>query len=300
MDEYLDEEIESLRNALELICRGWDKKVSLFVFIPPDCSRSMFSQISEHASSATDHARFLSSHNPAQVKRNVLASFTDVLLLPVTIVPKTVGMTVGAVGAAAGAAGSAAVQGLQMLNPQRWAGNNNTIANGYSQRFDAGDMLFEIGGDDDEDGEPASGPLHQSLSKTQETSEQRTHCGTYLLSSPHIHLAVVPDTLPQSPSTAVAPSWETLDLFLSLDVALELIHADRESLKRVDAFSTYPGHYGHKVQDTIEEVFILMLQALAERHLKPGFERYAWGSPRRRLICLTCHQSCRETPYVQT
>lgn len=63
-------------------------------------------------------------------------------------------------------------------------------------------------------------------------------------------------------------------MFLSLDVALELIHADRESLKRVDAFAAYPGHYGHKVHDTIEEVFILMLQALAERHLKPGFERY--------------------------
>lgn len=28
MDEYLDEEVESLRNALELICRGWDKQVS--------------------------------------------------------------------------------------------------------------------------------------------------------------------------------------------------------------------------------------------------------------------------------
>ena len=61
-------------------------------------------------------------------------------------------------------------------------------------------------------------------------------------------------------------------------MALELIHADRESLKRVDAFAAYPGHYGHKVQDTIEEVFILMLQALAERHLKPGFERYAWST----------------------
>ena len=36
MDEYLDEEIESLRNALELICRGWDKKVSAFVSSPPD------------------------------------------------------------------------------------------------------------------------------------------------------------------------------------------------------------------------------------------------------------------------
>jgi len=120
------------------------------------------------------------------VKRNVLASFTDVLLLPVTIVPKTVGMTVGAVGAAAGAAGSAAVQGLQMLHPQRWAGNNTTpSANGYSRRFDAGDMLFEIGGDDDEDDEPAPVPVQQRLSDKQEsTSKQRKHSSvSQLLSS---------------------------------------------------------------------------------------------------------------------
>ena len=90
-------------------------------------------------------------------------------------------------------------------------------------------------------------------------------------------LVVVSNTTSQPPTTAAAPSRETLDLFLSLDVALELIHADRVSLKRVDAFAAYPGHYGHKVQDTIEEVFILMLQALAERHLKLGFERYGWG-----------------------
>ena len=34
MDEYLDEEIESLRNALELICRGWDMKVNEFTSTP--------------------------------------------------------------------------------------------------------------------------------------------------------------------------------------------------------------------------------------------------------------------------
>ena len=111
------------------------------------------------------------------MKRNVLASFTDVLLLPVTIVPKTVGMTVGAVGAAAGAAGSAAVQGLQMLNPQRWAGSDTTAtANGYSQRFDTGDMLFEIGGDDDDDEEPLPAPIRQPLSEVQgSTLEQCKH-----------------------------------------------------------------------------------------------------------------------------
>lgn len=102
----------------------------------------------------------------------MLASFTDVLLLPVTIVPKTVEMTVGAVGAAAGAAGSAAVQGLQMLNPQRWAGNN-TIPDGYSQRFDNGDTLFEIGGEDDEDDDLAPPPARPPPSETQDPIPDR-------------------------------------------------------------------------------------------------------------------------------
>ena len=182
MDEYLDEETESLRNALELVCRGWDKKVKLH-FTSKNL-QLMFPQISDHSSSTADHARFLSSHNPAQVKRNVLASFTDVLLLPVTIVPKTVGMTVGAVGAAAGAAGSAAVQGLQMLNPQRWAGSNTT-PDGYSQRFDAGGTLFEIGAEDDEDDDRAPSPTQPLPSEPQETTpEQRTQNTTSI----HRHL----------------------------------------------------------------------------------------------------------------
>lgn len=67
---------------------------------------------------------------------------------------------------------------------------------------------------------------------------------------------------------------DKLELLLSLDTALELIHADRESLKRAETFSGYPGHYGHRVRDTIEEIFILLLQALGERHIRPGFERY--------------------------
>ena len=53
---------------------------------------------------------------------------------------------------------------------------------------------------------------------------------------------------------------------------MELIHANREGLKRVETFSGYPGHYGHRVRDTIEEIFVLLLQALGERHIRPGFE----------------------------
>ena len=78
-----------------------------------------------------------------------------------------------------------------------------------------------------------------------------------------------------TPSSKAPPALDNLDLLLSLDTALELIHADRESLKRAETFSGYPGSYGHRVRDTIEEIFVLLLQALGERHIKPGFETYA-------------------------
>jgi recyclin-1 len=79
----------------------------------------------------------------------------------------------------------------------------------------------------------------------------------------------------KTPSSAQNDSQRisNLDLMLSLDVALELIHTDREALKRLETFSGYPGHYGHRVRDTIEEVFILMMQALGDRHIAVGFGR---------------------------
>lgn len=95
------------------------------------------------------NARFLGSHNPAQVKRTLLASFTDALLLPVTIVPRTVGV----VGAALQTGGTAAVQGISMLNPQRWvASGTGTPGGEYSRKLGDhdGQLVFEIGDEDDD------------------------------------------------------------------------------------------------------------------------------------------------------
>ncbi len=83
------------------------------------------------------------------------------------------------------------------------------------------------------------------------------------------------DEVPAStPSTIkVSSAFDRLQLLISLDTALELIHADRESLKRVEAFRGYHGKYGKRVQDALEEVFILLLQAAGNRHIAPGFRR---------------------------
>jgi len=79
--------------------------------------------------------------------------------------------------------------------------------------------------------------------------------------------------LPQ-PNLPTTSSFEGLQLLLSLDTALSLIHADREALKRVETFAAYPGHYGHRVQETIEEIFILMVQVMSSRHIVPGFAKF--------------------------
>ncbi|CAL1709404.1 unnamed protein product [Somion occarium] len=264
MDEYLDEEVEFINQSFDAICRTWEKQLSERATIPAPTA---------------DHARFLSSHNPAQVKRTVLASFTDVLLLPVTIVPRTVGHVGKAVNAAFTTGSSAAVQGISMLNPQRWGAPS--ARDGYIQDFEKGNagMLFEIGGDEDDEediqekGGTSSRPTSMSMHSTSNSISSTLGDSSSQRSTRQSSTTSTGVTTPAPSASASTASFDKMELLLSLDIALELIHADREALKRVETFIGYPGHYGHRVRDTIEEIFVLLLQALGERHIRPGFER---------------------------
>ncbi|KZV93315.1 hypothetical protein EXIGLDRAFT_835839 [Exidia glandulosa HHB12029] len=231
MDEYLDEEIEYIKATFDATCREWDKKLE-----------------SHTQTSST----FLGSHNPALVKRNVLASFTEALLLPVTLVPRAVG------GAVVGAA-TAATTVASALNPQRWVMGSaqNVTTNGGKYLAPNQDTLEAF--IDDDDGE---------MSPRREQPPQPT---IDTLNIPETNGADRPSSATSVTTAAAKSAFEHLDLLLSLDVALELIQTDRDSLKRVESFKGYPGTYGHKVRETIEELFILLLQALSERHIAPGF-----------------------------
>ncbi|KAJ7644319.1 exocyst complex component Sec10-domain-containing protein [Roridomyces roridus] len=240
MDEYLDEEVESVKQAFDVTCKNWER------------------QMAGNASVGASSTRFLSSQNPALEKRNVLASFTSVLLLPVTIVPR-------AVGGVLMTGGNAAVQGIAMLNPQRWGGGNTgAVGNGYSRNLEldhgTGTTLFD--GEDEADEKVDEKPAASLSSASSSVS--------------HLDLPSAPAS--SRSTTSLASGVNTplngvnkLELLLSLDISLELIHADHEALKRVETFAGYPGHYGHRVRDTIEELFILMLQALGGRHINVGF-----------------------------
>jgi len=276
MDEYLDEEVEAVKLAFDVICKGWDREV-----MSPTTSRKAINPLMQaSASSPTQARQFLSTQNPALLKRNVLASFTGLLLLPVTIVPRTV----GAVGGALMTGGSAAVQGIAMLNPQRWGGSSSGTGAGagYSRNLEKQNgMLFEVD-EKEEDYVPSMRASVPDKSSGFFLSFPSYSSGVDILPIVSLnHLEITsPTPLMGNRSASPLPSGASgdaathqLDLLLSLDVALELIHADRESLKRVETFAGYPGHYGHRVRDTVEELFILMLQALGDQHVSKGFSQ---------------------------
>jgi len=236
MDDYLTEEGEWVRTVLEGMCKDWDEKVA--------------------SEMAISDPTFLASSNPAQVKKNVLAGFTSALLLPVTIIPKTAAFGLGVL--TTGATGA---------------------FNTFSQFGTTIGSTLTRGG--------VSGPGTPVLKDTE----------LALNVPPAPPMVVLPpaeaawgDSLspdvevrPPSPTPSVTPSatpsvnglgrFDRLQLLLSLDVALQLIQADRDCLKRVQTFAKYPGQYGKKVRDGLEEVFIVLLQTLGEKHVGPAFAR---------------------------
>jgi recyclin-1 len=197
-------------------------------------------QTSVHADAspllATQQTSFLTTTSPAHLKSNVLSTFTNLLLIPVSIVPRTVETVSGA-----------AVHGIAMLDPRRWGGagqvNGSNLKEGYTKGTDStAAVLWE-------------GELEDSLEASSEHGED--------------------DATPTTPSVSPQPrphSYDNLQLLLSLDVTLELIHTTRESLKRVETFRGYPGTYGVRVRETIEELATELLGGLGERHVRSGFE----------------------------
>lgn len=200
MDDYLSEETDYAKSRLESICEEWSS--------------------SNHADAPTRNAQVFvgaTGQNAALAKRNFVSSFTKALMLPVTIVPKTVGaVTVGAF---------------------------NAVAQIGSYTM------------------PASGTatLPADVTDAQEDTVAST--------AKQLEQVSVAETS--------AGELNKMQSLLSLDLALELVQAALDSLKRVQSFAVYPPEHpiGAKVRDTIEEVFISLLENLTSKHIVPAFTR---------------------------
>lgn len=210
------------------------------------------------SSLAISDPTFLASANPGQVKKNVLAGFTKALLLPVTIIPKTAAFGLNAITyGATGAFNTFASLGTQL-------GGGSAASTSRSRTPVISDSTASV---------PVAIPIESVASAwggeaPVDSRPSLTHTSSATSSRPP-SLSIATTS-----STTTAPNrFDRLQLLLSLDTALQLIQADRDCLKRVQTFARYPGTYGRKVRDAIEEVFIILLQVLGEKHVCPAFDK---------------------------
>lgn len=316
MDDYLAVENQWVRQEMQAVTDKWDSDVK-----------------NDQASSRVD-AAFIGSTNPAAVKRSVLTGFKDVLLLPVTVVPRTAGIVGGAVIRTAGT-------GLSTLNPMRWQsggassgqkanqlGGDLSKPNGTgsisttslprtpNEANEKGYMDFSNGtigtmdSDSDEEGNfddgigddmndidewnqevavwSAVASSRPSEKKQKKEKVKRLSAAPKKFTSPPSSNSTpttfanntagsIRSTSTPKTSTPVTPTTQfaltQMQLLLSLDTALQVIHVNRDCMKRIETFKRYPHPYGEKVVAAIEEVSLLLFRALGDGHIAPGFEK---------------------------
>jgi len=187
----------------------------------------------------------------------VLAGFTKGLLLPVTIIPKTAMYGVNAITYG----GTAVIDTFAQLGTQL---SGAGTAGGSGVRAPSGPATR------------AAAPVESSAAAwggDGSAPRLSVDASGVVSLSDGAAASSSSASLDRAATPRPAGRFDRLQLLLSLDTALQLLQADRDSLKRIQTFLRFPGVYGRKVRDAIEEVFIVLLQVLNEKHVGPAFDK---------------------------
>lgn len=87
----------------------------------------------------------------------------------------------------------------------------------------------------------------------------------------------LPDKAPTDELAAkaalMASRLEGIKSLFSIEVALNLVHAAKTSLGRAAVFIRLGGQAGEEAREQSEQIFVVLLRVLGNRHIKPGFEK---------------------------
>ncbi|KZF26845.1 secretion pathway protein Sls2/Rcy1 [Xylona heveae TC161] len=135
---------------------------------------------------------------------------------------------------------------------------------------------------------PISSPFASNKaaqSEAEEKASEPTKAGSDTSSrpsTPSVASNVNPVRLSQiaAPTTELAAKaaimnsrLEGIRSLFSIEVALSLIHAAKSGLERVAMFVSLGGQTGEEAKEQCEAIFVLLLQILSSKHMRPGFDK---------------------------
>jgi len=102
------------------------------------------------------------------------------------------------------------------------------------------------------------------------TPRSNTPVPTERSSSPQTE---VPTTELAAKAALMNSRLEGIKSLFSIEVALNLVHTAKASLERAALFVKLGGQLGEEAKEQCELIFVILLQILGTRHIKPGFDR---------------------------
>ncbi|SAM09254.1 hypothetical protein [Absidia glauca] len=214
------------------------------------CEDGIIQWNSRPSAQQEEDAKRLTNQSRETVKRNYLSAFKKVIALPVDLVS------------------SAATT---IASPFQRSSQTSKLQNGKQ-----------------DDGTPQSTPPSTPRSSMTTPRKIKTQSVTSLSSVSSIKSPSTPTALSSrrsshtnsmaDPNDALETAQTQLDMIqdlLSLELALQLIHYNKDSERRVKRFIGigFTGRIKHDIQTTYEQIFIRLLKALGTEHIKPAFER---------------------------
>ncbi|KAH9449372.1 hypothetical protein Pst134EB_020198 [Puccinia striiformis f. sp. tritici] len=240
LDEYLNHEIRWVKSALEEICKRWNEA---------DNTGNTNTLVSSSTTSNNNNDR-------SEMKKKILRSFKNALLLPVNVVPKTVT-----------AISNVGVEAFNTVTHGLIIGPLSTHMGPHSTDYRNAKILADNLGVESE----LESWLDDQAPETIPSSSSPP-CPTHPLR-------------PSSSSSSEEEEEEgersegdDLRSLLSLDLTLQIITINRQALVRLHSFIPFqfPTVYRSKLIQTIENVFILLLYSLGSNHIQPGFEKLSF------------------------
>lgn len=235
--DYLKDEPQWCRIYLKEICIEWERKLS--------------------EERANRDPTFLNASNPQQAKKNILAGFTKALLLPVTIVPKTVALSVNAITTGGTMAFNAMTGtfGASSSSTSNGAITPKVITNTAVPSRTGTSTPVTPSIEKDGPGLSLHGEGFQSLISI-ETAMQLIQADRECLKRVQTF-------------AGYSKSLRMLDAVL----VVERGHADF-------VFAPEAGEVGLRVKRAIEEIFVILCQTVSANHLTPAFAKYERASSR--------------------
>ncbi|KAK3680702.1 exocyst complex component Sec10-like protein [Podospora appendiculata] len=220
LDLYLQDELDYFVRQAEREVGDWEKKLS-----EQDASVESF---------------YMGSFVNRQAdKRDFLTSFKKVVMMPVSVLPTSLGLPLGSPFASSSSRASA-------IAPSSANGNNSLQVASPSA--------------------PSSRPHSPGI------ATPTTNVGAERTGSPLPGGKAPSDEL--AAKTALMTSrLEGIKSLFSIEVALSLVHQAKATLGRIAVFIQLGGQAGGEAREQCETIFVQLLRILGGRHVKAGFDK---------------------------